>query len=232
MLYRSLLVSGLLSSCVAGAYISYPKLNQACTVDADCFEPWEHCGAKDFISICLHKDSTPMLPSEYVGMFILLINMVCCNAAGMGGGGTVIPLAMLLFGFNPTDALTLSNLTIGVSGVVRYFYDLKKRHPLKKDFEGKPAGTLLEYNIAILLMPMQIVGAAIGAVISYMIPGPLLLGVNSCCLVFIFYVTVKKLCTMHKAETVYKKEISRLSSMQTPLLQSEKTERSYYKEFE
>ena len=80
--------------------------------------------------------------------------MIACNAAGMGGGGTVIPLSMLLFGFNPTDALCLSNLTIGVSGVVRYFYDMNKKHPLKKDLDGKPAGTLLEYNIAIMLMPM------------------------------------------------------------------------------
>jgi uncharacterized membrane protein YfcA len=231
MARKVVVFAGLLCSYAAGVYVSYPKLNQVCQVDADCFEPWEHCGEKDMINVCLHKESLPFLPAEWVGLFILLVNMVCCNAAGMGGGGTVIPLSMLLFGFNPTDALTLSNLTIGVSGVVRYFYDLKKRHPLKKDFEGNPAGTLLEYNIAILLMPMQIVGAAIGAVISYMIPGPILLTVNSFCLVFIFYITVKKLCTMHKAETLQKKES--ISTAQTPLLfSSERTQRSYYKDFE
>jgi len=109
---------------------------------------------------------------EYFGFLFFIFWMAGCNMAGMGGGGTMVAISILIFGFNVTDAITLSNLTICMSGITRYLFDFNKRHPLKKDLDGKPSGTLLEYNIGILLMPMSIVGAALGAILSYTIPEP------------------------------------------------------------
>ena len=46
--------------------------------------------------------------------------MAACNVAGMGGGGTFVPLATLLFGFSIMDAIAFSNATIFASGLARW----------------------------------------------------------------------------------------------------------------
>mmetsp|Transcript_55672 Transcript_55672/g.76596 ORF Transcript_55672/g.76596 Transcript_55672/m.76596 type:complete len:109 (-) Transcript_55672:1063-1389(-) len=95
---------------------------------------------------------------------------------------------------------------VTVTGLIRYFYDGSKRHPLKKDLEGKPTGTLLEYNIAVVLLPMGIIGAAIGSVVSLLIPMPISLGVFTLTLCIMCVSTLKKFHRMIKKENKTKRE--------------------------
>jgi uncharacterized membrane protein YfcA len=55
------------------------------------------------------------------------------NCAGIGGGGTLVPIIRLLFNFVLADAIALSNATIAVAATMRYIYNFRKTHPLKSD---------------------------------------------------------------------------------------------------
>ena len=134
---------------------------------------------------CRHKDAWELLPLEWFGLFFTLVWILACNMAGMGGGGTMVPLIRVLFSFNVPNAIALSNITVFISGLQRYLFDFKKKHPLKKNLHLEASGTLLEYNIAILIMPMGIVGAAVGSIVGLVLPEPILIGVMTVVLSFI-----------------------------------------------
>ena len=59
----------------------------------------------------MHKDFWPLLPSEYIGMVLLIVIVIITNAAGIGGGGAILPI-MMIFSFNITQAVALSNFVI------------------------------------------------------------------------------------------------------------------------
>ncbi len=94
------------------------------------------------------------------------------NCAGIGGGGTLVPIIRLFFNFLLSDAITLSNASIAVAATMRYIYNFKKPHPLRLDTNGKSCGTIVDYNITAVMMPMIIVGSAIGAILNYILPEP------------------------------------------------------------
>lgn len=129
----------------------------------------------------------------------------------------MVPIARLLFNFNATDAISLSNITIAASGLIGYLFNFRKRHPLKKDLDGKPSGTLMEYSIAIVLLPMGVVGATCGSIISYLLPEPILIGVLTATLVYIFITTALKLKRMCKAENEAKAKAAALTTPDTEL---------------
>jgi uncharacterized membrane protein YfcA len=122
--------------------------------------------------------------------------------AGMGGGGTMVPLLRMIFNFTAVQSIVLSNATIAVSGFIGYVFNINKKHPLKKDLDGKPSGTLMDYSIGIVIMPMGAVGAACGAIVSLILPEPIIITVLTLMLVYIFYATTKKWYNMRKAENV------------------------------
>jgi len=118
----------------------------------------------------------------------------------MGGGGTMVPLLRLIFNFTAPQSIGLSNATIAVSGFIGYVFNWRKKHPLKKDLDGKPAGTLLDYSIGIVILPMGAVGAACGAIVGLILPEPIIIGVLTVILIYIFVQMVIKHHKMRKAE--------------------------------
>lgn len=56
--------------------------------------------------------------------------------AGMGGGGTMVPLIRVFFNFDVPNAIALSNITVFTSGLQRYLFDFLKKHPLKKNLDS------------------------------------------------------------------------------------------------
>ena len=41
-----------------------------------------------------------MITMEWIGIFVTLVAMVTSNCGGLGGGGTVVPIAMMFYGFD------------------------------------------------------------------------------------------------------------------------------------
>lgn len=52
-----------------------------------------------FDGVCEHKALFPMNVVEFIGCFMIIILDFIANAAGTAGGGVVIPLVMMFFGW-------------------------------------------------------------------------------------------------------------------------------------
>jgi uncharacterized membrane protein YfcA len=104
----------------------------------------------------------------------------------MGGGGTMVPLNRMFFNFNVAQSIAISNATVAVSGFIGYVFNLRKKHPLKKDLDGNPSGTLLDYSIGIVILPMGAVGSAFGAIVGLILPEPIIIAVLTVVLSYIF----------------------------------------------
>lgn len=62
----------------------------------DCDYPSEICS--DDLE-CVHKRVFPIMPLEFVGIYVLAILMALSCMAGIGGGGVVVPMTMVFFDF-------------------------------------------------------------------------------------------------------------------------------------
>jgi len=97
------------------------------------------------------------------------------NSGGLGGGGTMIPILILFFRFDLKRSIALSNSTIFVSALIRFLVNAPKHHPLKKDTDGNPTGVLVDYNIAILMLPVITLGVTAGAILNTIMPDVVIL---------------------------------------------------------
>jgi len=83
----------------------------------------------------------------------------------MSGGGTLVPLMRLIYKFSASDAIIISNISLATVALLCFIVNFRKKHPKKKDLDGKPAGLLIDYNLAIVMLPMGVIGSATGAII-------------------------------------------------------------------
>lgn len=136
-----------------------------------------------------------LLPSEYVGSILILVLLFISNVGGLGGGGAVIPLAMVFFGFDTKQAIAQSNASIFVASVARYLWNFNKTHPYKNG-----TGVLVDYNVASLMLPMIIVGASVGVLLNKMFPAMVIAIVLAVLMLFVAYTTLRKLCKIIASE--------------------------------
>jgi len=91
--------------------------------------------------------------------------MTFSNAAGSGGGGIVVPIALILYKFDTKTAIGLSNCCLGFGGVVKYLLSLSERHPLKNG-----QGVVYDYSIATVAVPAAIIGVSLGSICNLITP--------------------------------------------------------------
>jgi len=75
---------------------------------------------------------------------------------------------------------------------MRYFFNCRKNHPTRKDTLGKPAGTMVDYNLALILVPAVVVGSAVGVIVNYIMPEPVQIGVNLAFLIVVIATTTPR----------------------------------------
>ena len=150
------------------------KANEPCKLDTDCNAPYEVCtigDGEDGSGFCNHKALFPMLASEFFGLFVVTALLIFTNIGGLGGGGILIPVMLGgLYQFDTRNAVSLSNASIAVATLTRYFVNLHVKHPLKNG-----TGTQTDYNITILMLPGIIIGASLGSIVNLSLPGPIII---------------------------------------------------------
>lgn len=122
--------------------------------------------------------------------------------AGIGGGGLIIPFIILFYGFNAKEATQQAAFYIFMGGLVRYIINI----PLKSPF--KPEWTIIDYDIAAIYLPLNLLGANIGGVLNIMFPNFI---VDVCFFLTLLFVIVK---LFMKAVETYKKESVVLAKME------------------
>ena len=57
---------------------------------------------------------------EFWGFLAVIAILWITNVAGIGGGGTVVPVAMIFLKFDAKNSIALSNFSIFLSSLIRY----------------------------------------------------------------------------------------------------------------
>lgn len=100
----------------------------------------------------VHKDLFPLDRSDIVGTTLVGVGLMIAASGGVGGGGILVPLLIIVFGFHPKYAIPLSNFTILGSSVTNMILNLPKRHP---DAE-RP---LVDWDLILVMEPVTMAGA-------------------------------------------------------------------------
>lgn len=96
---------------------------QSCILDKDCDkQPFFICSEKN---ICVHKEVFPIHWLEFIGTVVLPVLLGMANVGGIGGGGLIIPFLMTFWGFTTKESIAISNMTIAVGAIIRFFMSLK-----------------------------------------------------------------------------------------------------------
>ena len=109
------------------ATADFPKLGQSCEENIDCRANWELCSSET--KICVHKPLFNMLKLDYIGSLFTMGSIAFANTAGIGGGGIMIPTCLAFFGMDTKNAIALSNMSIFISGIIRYVYNRNVINP-------------------------------------------------------------------------------------------------------
>ena len=123
--------------------------------------PFNVCSSS---GVCEHKGVYPFLKTEIIGIIVLPLLLGMANIAGIGGGGVVIPLAMGCWGFSTPAAVAISNSTVFLGSIIRYLgFSIKEQHPHADK-------TVIDYNIASIMMPAVFLGSFSGMFLAKLLP--------------------------------------------------------------
>ena len=112
--------------------------------------------------------------------------MALCNIAGIGGGGGAVPIIMGFFKFDTKQAVALSSFTILCGSVLRFCYNFKDKHPEKPDV------VLVDYSLAVIMMPTTLAGSQLGSMVLNTFPAILIQIILFHLLIFLTYQSYKK----------------------------------------
>ena len=167
-----------------------------CKVDDDCDPPYELCD--DELGECKHKKVFPLEALEFVGSFVLGIILAFCNAAGIGGGGIVIPICLIFFRFDTTHSIALSNFNIFVASITRFIMNFRTKHPERN-------AVVVNYEVVMIMLPCVLIGGLIGVQINSMLPDIVILVLLTLLLIYMTYSSLMSGIKKFKEESKKKK---------------------------
>lgn len=157
--------------------------------------------------VCLHKHINPILFSEYIGILTLPLLLGLANVGGIGGGGLIIPLAIGCWGFSTPEAVAISNSTVFMGALIRYFFfSIREKHP-----SSPVQKTVIDYNLASIMMPAVMFGAFTGLYLSVMLPAAfttILLTLILCYMTFNTFKKMKSMCEKESRERLNYQELA------------------------
>jgi uncharacterized membrane protein YfcA len=148
------------------------------------------------------EDHAPLFPlsnNDYIGFGCAIVGLVIAAGGGIGGGGLLVPIYVLVMGFSPKHAIPLSNITVLGGALANTILNVPKRHPLA----DRP---LVDWDLILVMEPLTIAGALIGAFLNKVLPERLLVVMLVLLLSFTAYGSLKKAIKMYKIETIKLRE--------------------------
>ncbi|URE20720.1 hypothetical protein MUK42_13140 [Musa troglodytarum] len=98
-----------------------------------------------------------------VGTMVGFFGAAFGSVGGVGGGGIFVPMLSLIVGFDPKSSTAISKCMImGAAGSTVYF-NLKLRHQILDV-------PLIDYDLAVLIQPMLMLGISIGVIFNVIFP--------------------------------------------------------------
>ncbi|PUZ70397.1 hypothetical protein GQ55_2G227000 [Panicum hallii var. hallii] len=136
-----------------------------------------------------------------LGSLIGIFGAAPGSVGGVGGGGIFLPMLALIIGFDPKSSAAMSKCMIMGTCVSTVYYNLKLKHP-SLDIP------LIDYDLAMLIQPMLMLGVSIGVILNVVFPDWLVTAL----LIILFLVTSMKAflkgVETWKKETIEKREVA------------------------
>ncbi|TVU09237.1 hypothetical protein EJB05_42721 [Eragrostis curvula] len=85
------------------------------------------------------------------------------SVGGVGGGGIFVPMLTLIIGFDPKSSTAISKCMIMGASVSTVYYNIKLKHPTL----DMP---VIDYDLAVLIQPMLMLGISIGVIFNVIFP--------------------------------------------------------------
>ncbi|KAL3938923.1 MAG: hypothetical protein SGBAC_006266 [Bacillariaceae sp.] len=142
-----------------------------------------------------HDPLFPLSTRDKVGFSCAILGLMIAAGGGIGGGGILVPIYILVMEFTPKHAIPLSNITIFGGAIANMILNAPKRHPLA----DRP---LVSWNMILVMEPLTIAGALIGAFLNNLIPELVLAILLVALLSFTAYNTLKKATKMYQKESL------------------------------
>ncbi|EPS70854.1 hypothetical protein M569_03904, partial [Genlisea aurea] len=98
-----------------------------------------------------------------VGSMIGFLGAAFGSVGGVGGGGIFVPMLTLIIGFDAKSATAISKCMVMGAAVSTVHYNLKLRHPTL----DMP---IIDYDLAVLIQPMLMLGISIGVTFNVIFP--------------------------------------------------------------
>lgn len=103
-----------------------------------------------------------------IGGFILAaLGLLVAAGGGIGGGGILVPIYTLIIDFDSKFAIPLANISVFGGAIANVLLNSTKRHPAA----DRP---LIDWNLILVMEPLTIAGALIGAILNKVLPGDVL----------------------------------------------------------
>ena len=150
--------------------------------------------------ICDHKDVFPIYGLEVGGLIVFSVVMALANVAGIGGGGIAIPILIAFFYFTTKTAIAISSFSIFLTTFARFIMNFKEKHPDKLNV------VVIDYDLVCIMMPTNLAGAQIGALILVVFPSIIIQIVLTLTLLALSIQSVFKAIEITKKENKLKRE--------------------------
>ncbi|VAI06971.1 unnamed protein product [Triticum turgidum subsp. durum] len=98
-----------------------------------------------------------------LGSFIGFFGAAFGSVGGVGGGGIFVPMLTLIIGFDPKSSAAMSKCMITGAAVSTVYCNLKLKHPTL----DMP---MIDYDLALLIQPMLMMGVSIGVICNVIFP--------------------------------------------------------------
>jgi hypothetical protein len=74
-----------------------------------------------------HHPFYPIQSEDFWGLIFTALGLMIAAGGGIGGGGILVPIFILVMGFNPKYAIPLSNVTIFGGSIMNMVMNVRKR---------------------------------------------------------------------------------------------------------
>jgi uncharacterized membrane protein YfcA len=97
---------------------------------------------------------------ESIGTVLMLILIALSNAGGLSGAGSNIPIMLIFFDLEMSEAVPISAFVAVCATVFRFLLNFNMKHPTR------PERNAINYEIVQLTMPCVFMGSFLGVMLG------------------------------------------------------------------
>ncbi|KAM3137326.1 hypothetical protein pb186bvf_010506 [Paramecium bursaria] len=113
--------------------------------------------------LCVHNSLLPFNFYNLFGYLLIILILGVSTVGGLGGGIEKIPILMIMLNYSQKMATIYTYPLMLGANIINYILLIHQRHPLIDQH-------IIDYDIALIVIPMALFGSSIGALFNIVLP--------------------------------------------------------------